>query len=117
MVKAALDNNFIRYILSIYIIYTNNNHMNTAVINIKTDIKVKKEAQKITTDLGLSLSGVINGFLKQLVRDKAVLFTLNESNPSEYLLSSIKESNAERRTGDFHSFKNNRAAIKFLDSK
>ncbi|MHB8904020.1 MAG: type II toxin-antitoxin system RelB/DinJ family antitoxin, partial [Patescibacteria group bacterium] len=69
--------------------------MNTTVINIKTDIKVKKEAQKITSDLGLSLSGAINGFLKQLIRDKAVLFTLNENNPSEYLLSSIEESNFE----------------------
>ena len=100
-----------------YTKYINNNHMNTTVINIKTDIKVKKEAQKITADLGLSLSGAINGFLKQLIRDKAVLFTLNENNPSEYLLSSIKESSSDRKAGNFHSFKNNRAAIEFLNGK
>lgn len=91
--------------------------MNTTVINIKTDLKVKKEAQKITSDLGLSLSGAINGFLKQLIRNKMVLFTLNENNPSDYLLSSIKESMAERKGGDFYSFKNNQEAIKFLDRK
>ena len=60
---------------------------------------------------------VINGFLKQLIRNKAVLFTLNEDIPSDYLLSSIKESKAERKSGDFYSFKNNQTAIDFLDKK
>lgn len=83
--------------------------MHTTVINIKTDAKVKKEAQKVVADLGLSLSGAINGFLKQLIRNKAVLFTLNEGVPSDYLLSSIKESMAERKSGNFFSFKNNQS--------
>ncbi len=91
--------------------------MNSAIINIKTDIKVKKESQKIAADLGLSLSGVINGFLKQFIRNKAVLFTLNEGMPSGYLLSAIKDSRAERKVGNFHSFKTNQDAISFLDSK
>jgi len=91
--------------------------MNSTVINIKTDIKVKKEAQKIAADLGLSLSGAINGFLKQLIRNKAVIFTLNEDIPSDYLLSALKVSREERRVGNFHTFKNNQAAISFLDNK
>lgn len=91
--------------------------MNSTVINIKTDIKVKKDAQKIAADLGLSLSGVINGFLKQLIRNQTVLFTLNEGVPSDYLLSSINESKEDRKSGNFHTFKNNKAAIKFLDNK
>lgn len=91
--------------------------MNSTVINIKTDIEVKKEAQKIAADLGLSLSGAINGFLRQLIRNKAVLFTLNEDTPSDYLLSAIKDSRAERKAGDFYSFKNNQAAVSFLDGK
>ena len=91
--------------------------MNSTVINIKTDVKVKQEAQKITSDLGLTLSGAINGFLKQLIRNKAVLFTLNEDRPSDYLLSSIKEANNEKKSGNFHSFKNNQAAVNFLDHK
>jgi DNA-damage-inducible protein J len=91
--------------------------MNSTVINIKTDVKVKKEAQKITADLGLSLSAAINGFLRQLIRDKAVLFTLNEDAPSDYLLAVIACSRAERKAGKFHSFENNQAAVSFLDSK
>jgi DNA-damage-inducible protein J len=91
--------------------------MNSTVINIKTDIKIKKEAQKIAADLGLSLSGAINGFLRQLIRNKTVLFTLNKNTPSDYLISSIKESRTGRKTGDFYSFKDNQEAIKFLDDK
>jgi DNA-damage-inducible protein J len=91
--------------------------MKSTVINIKTDVKIKKAAQKTAADLGLSLSGVINAFLKQLIRDKAVFFSLNENIPSDYLLSSIKNSKAERKTGNFHSFKNNQEAIDFLDNK
>ena len=86
-----------------------------SVINIKTDAKIKKEAQKIASDLGLSLSGVINGFLNQLVRDKKILFSLNENNPSEYLLSLLKQSQQERKEGTFYSFKDNNEALKFLD--
>jgi DNA-damage-inducible protein J len=91
--------------------------MNSTVINIKTDVKIKKEAQKITADLGLSLSSAINGFLRQLIRDKSIAFTLNENNPSNYLISAINESKTERKNGNFHSFKNNEKAISFLDNK
>lgn len=91
--------------------------MNSTVINIKTDQAIKKEAQKIASDLGLSLSGVINGFLKQLVRDKTVMFTLNENNPSPYLLNSIKAAKQNRKNGDVYSFKNNKEALSFLDDK
>jgi DNA-damage-inducible protein J len=91
--------------------------INTTVINIKTDSKVKKEAQKVAADLGLSLSGVINGFLKQFVRTKTVIFTMDESIPSKYLLSSIKSADNERRRGDFYSFKSNKEAIDFLDNQ
>lgn len=91
--------------------------MNSTVINIKTEVGIKKEAQKIASDLGLSLSGVINGFLKQLVRDKTVMFTLSEKNPSPYLLNSIKTAKQNRKNGDFYSFKNNKETLSFLDDK
>ena len=91
--------------------------MNTVVINIKTDPKVKKEAKKIASELGLTLSGTINGFLKQFIRNKSIFFTLDESNPSDYLLSSIKESKKERSEKEYHSFKNNEESLNFLDKQ
>jgi DNA-damage-inducible protein J len=91
--------------------------MNTTVINIKTDIKVKKAAQKVASDLGLSLSAAINGFLRQLIRDKKIIFTLNEGEPSEYLKECIRKSEEDIKKGRVYSFKNNREAIDFLKDK
>lgn len=91
--------------------------MSSVVINIKTEQATKQEAQKIASDLGLSLSGVINGFLKQFVRDKAILFTLNENNPSPFLLNRVKSAKQGRKKSDFYSFKNNKEALSFLDDK
>lgn len=48
----------------------------TTVINIKTKDEIKKSAQKIASDLGLSLSAVINAYLRQFVRNKAVYFNI-----------------------------------------
>lgn len=42
------------------------------VINIKTDREVKKSAQRVAEELGLSLSTVINAYLRQFVRNKEI---------------------------------------------
>lgn len=89
--------------------------MNSTIINVKIDPKVKKEAKKVISDLGLTLSGAINGFLRQLIRTKTIAFTLNEDNPSSYLLSSINESEKERINKKHYTFNNHKDAIKFLD--
>ena len=48
--------------------------MNKVVINIKADPEVKKAAQDLADDLGLSLSSLINAQLKQLInRQKLIL--------------------------------------------
>lgn len=47
--------------------------MNTkTVINVKTDKDVKKHAQKVAEELGLSLSAVINAHLRQFIRNKEI---------------------------------------------
>ncbi len=46
------------------------------LINIKTDREVKISAQKLAKELGLSLSAVINAYLKQFVRSQAVDFSV-----------------------------------------
>lgn len=49
--------------------------MKDTVINIKTKKELKENAQKTARELGLSLSAVLNAYLKQFVRSKAVYFT------------------------------------------
>lgn len=43
----------------------------TSTIILKTDSKLKTDAQKIAADLGISLSTVINNYLKSFVREKS----------------------------------------------
>jgi addiction module RelB/DinJ family antitoxin len=50
----------------------------SVVINLKTDKETKIEAQKIAAEMGLSLSGVLNIYLKTFVRTKKIVIELNE---------------------------------------
>lgn len=49
--------------------------MNNTVINVKTEKEVKESAKRVAKDLGLSLSAVINAYLRQFVRNRAVYFS------------------------------------------
>ena len=49
--------------------------MNNAIINIKTDPKLKAELKKVTQKLGLPLGTIINAYLRELVREQRVTFS------------------------------------------
>lgn len=49
-------------------------------IQIRTDAKLKKSAQKLFAELGLNLSGAINVFLVQAVQRKGMPFTILTEN-------------------------------------
>ena len=89
--------------------------MNTAVVNIKVNPLVKKQAQKVAEELGLSLSSLINAFLRQLVKTKTVTFSATSEEPTEYLLRALKESKEDIKTGRVVSFDNAGKAIAYLD--
>ena len=90
--------------------------MNTAVINVKVEPDIKKKAQRVVEELGLSLSGVINGYLRHLVRTKAVHFSLSEE-PSEYMIQSLKEAEEDIKAGRVSpNFNNAEDAISWLDN-
>ncbi len=40
------------------------------ILNVKTEVAVKRDAQKLAYELGLSLSTVVNAYLRQFIRDK-----------------------------------------------
>lgn len=87
--------------------------MQTAVINIKTEPKIKKQAHEIAKNLGFSLSSLIDGYLRQLIRTKAVDFRLEE--PSEYMIKSLNEAEADIKAGRVSpSFDNTKDAIAWL---
>jgi len=76
--------------------------MNTqTILNIKTDKKLKAEAKKVSEELGVPLSTVINAFLKQFVRDKEITFSANQYRPTPYLERILTEAQREYEIGDY----------------
>jgi len=51
--------------------------MAKTVLNVKTDVEVKKEAQDIARELGLPLSTIVNAYLKDLIRERSVTFSVD----------------------------------------
>ncbi len=91
--------------------------MNTAVINVKVDPKVKSKAQNVASELGFSLSAIINGYLKSLIKTRTIYFSLNQKEePSEYMIKALKKSEEDRKAGRYTSFNSVDRAIKYLDN-
>lgn len=88
--------------------------MNTAVINIRTDLGLKSAAQKVAEELGFSISSLVNAYLKQLVKTKTVHFSEAEE-PSDYLIELLKEAEEDRKAGRHHAFNNSTEALEYLD--
>lgn len=90
--------------------------MNTAAIYIKTQPEIKAKAQKIAKTLGLSLSSLMDVWLKQLVKAKRVTFSAGEERPSKYLIESLKKSEEDIKAGRVTSFDSGEEAVKYFQS-
>ena len=95
---------------SIYFVY-----MKTAMLNVKIDPKVKREASKIAEDLGFSLSAIVNASLKELTRRRSISFSVLE--PSPMLKKTIREARKARAKGDFYGPFSPEDAVSFLKTK
>lgn len=68
------------------------------LLTVKTDKRLKAEAQKTAERLGLPLGTVVNAFLKQFVRDQS--FTISASyTPSSYLELILDEAERDIAAG------------------
>ena len=93
--------------------------MNTVSILIKTESKLKAEAQKTAAAMGLSLSSVINRYLKHFISAKTITFHAeDEEEPSAYLKSVMKQAEKNLKTGN-HSpvFKTGEEMIAWLEKQ
>ena len=87
------------------------------MINVKADTEVKKGAQKIAEDLGLTLSAIINSYLKQLIRNKSIyLSTIPQMTPElEELIGRAREDYKKKRNIS-PIFSNPKDMDRYLDS-
>ncbi len=89
--------------------------MNTEAINIKIDLKTKKEAQRLAKDLGFSLSSLLKGYLHHFIKTKTIHFSANNEELSEYLLKMLRESDADIAAGRVIEFKTPKEELAYLD--
>ena len=58
--------------------------------NISIDTEIKAKAQALLADLGLDLSTAVNIFLRQMVRENAIPFTIRRDEPNELTATAIE---------------------------
>lgn len=64
----------------------------TSAINVNVPTDVKEEANVLFNNLGLTMSGAINIFLKKALSEGGIPFEVRERKPSKRLLEALKES-------------------------
>lgn len=64
----------------------------TSAINVNVPTDVKEEANALFNNLGLTMSGAINIFLKKALSEGGIPFEVRERKPSKRLLEALKES-------------------------
>jgi len=71
----------------------------------------------VAKDLGLSLSSLIDAYLRQLIRTKTVTFSASREEPTEYLLDALEESKKDIEAGRVSpTFDNAKDATAWLDN-
>ncbi len=92
--------------------------MSYTVITTRIDPETKREAQKTAEALGMPLSVIIKGFLKQLIRTKTVTFSANEEIPNAYFKKTLKQARKNWKEGKgspiFHT---GEEAVKWLEDQ
>lgn len=91
--------------------------MHTAVINFTTEEKIKQEAQKAAKKMGLSLSTVLNNYLKHFVKTRTVVFSTEDEKPNQWLINALKESEEDVKAGRVTTFKTRKEALDYLDKE
>lgn len=91
--------------------------MNSATVVTKTEPEVKRKAQKLARKLGVSLSALVDAYLKGIVRTKRIEFSIDEI-PSEYLIKTIRQAQKNYKEGKASPvFSNAKDAIKYLEDQ
>lgn len=67
-------------------------------MSIRTDSELKAQAEKVLSQLGMNMTGTINMFLQQIVRDQAVPLSLSLSS-EQSLYADLLRARTDRARG------------------
>lgn len=93
--------------------------MSKTMLNIKTDVKTKQEAQKIAKEIGVPLSTIVNAQLKKFIRERRVelIAPLVPNVKTAKILASIEKDLAEGNKDAFSpAFSNSEDAMEWLNA-
>ena len=63
----------------------------TTNFTVRLDSKLKQDAEMLFNDLGMTLSGAVNVFLRQAVRVQGIPFEICRKQPNRTTLAAMKE--------------------------
>jgi len=81
--------------------------LNTSVITVRMDEKLKEEFESIVNDLGLNMASAITAFVKTVVREERIPFELSRKKDSFYSpanMAALKESIEQHKRGEDITF-------------
>ena len=92
--------------------------MHTAVIITKTEPEVKKKAQAVAKEFGISLSSLVNAYLKQLIKKKTVTFSARDEIPNARTRAIMKQAEEDYKKGNTSpAFKTGEEAVAWLEKQ
>ncbi len=92
--------------------------MSYAVVTTKVDPKVKKEAMAAAQSLGIPLSLVIKGFLREFIRTKTITFSEWDEVPNEKTKKIFLQADKDLKAGKSSpTFKTGEAAVTWLEKQ
>ena len=81
--------------------------MDMANINVRIDEKVKKAAEKVFNEVGITASTAINMFYKQVIHTNSIPFEIKAEVPNKKTLKALKEvEDMEKHPDKSRSYKN-----------
>lgn len=69
------------------------------LISVKTDPKVKEQAKKLASEMGLTLSALVTIQLKQAIRTQTVTLSTESYTPTPYLEKILEKADKDIKAG------------------
>ena len=85
-------------------------------INIRVNEEIKKDAENLFNELGISMSTAINMFLKQSILKKGIPFEIRKEYPNYETAMAIKETFLEKYNEESKTFNSVDKLFEELDS-
>lgn len=90
-------------------------YMDKTLLNIKTDRKLKRGAQRVARELGLPLGTIVNAYLRELIREKRVVFSVPPT-PNARTRELLRRIARDRSGKNSHGPFTYEEAVRYLDA-